>query len=255
MSAQAYIRLLGRPVYKRDAFILGFAKLGYNVQIDTLPKRINPEDVLVIWNRNTPQESLAERFEQAGATVVVAENGYIGLDKQGEKLIALAKAHHNGLGEWNFKDEPARELKLEPWRKSGSNILILAQRGIGERGVAQPAGWEYHMLRHLEKVSKRKIILKSHPGVLKQDLEPYFKDCWAAVTWGSGAAIKALAAGIPVFYQLKGWIGGTAASFSKDIENPVYGERQEMFNKLSWAQWEVDKISSGEALSFLLQGD
>lgn len=254
MNAQAVIRLLGRPAYKRDAFVYGFEKLGYKVLVDVLPKKINSEDVLVIWNRNTPQESLAEKFEQAGATVIVAENGYIGLDKNGEKLIALAKNHHNGLGEWNYKNEPARKLEIKPWRKSGDNIVILAQRGIGERGVAQPQGWEFTMLRYFEKVSKRKIIIKSHPGAVKQNLEPYLENCWAAVTWGSGAAIKALAYGVPVFYQLKGWIGGAAASFSKDIENPFYSEREEMFNKLSWAQWEVDRIASGEALSFLMVG-
>lgn len=254
MTRTAFIRLSGRPVYKRDAFITGFERLGYKVEVDTSPKRIEPDQVLVLWNRNPPQEHLASKFEEAGATVLVAENGYIGLDSKGEKLVALAKNHHNGLGSWNFKNHPSRPLELKPWRKTGSKIVILAQRGIGERGIAQPQGWEFTMLRYFEKMSKRKIFLKTHPGTAKQSLEPYFEDCWAAVTWGSGAGIKALAAGIPVFYQLEGWIGGSMASFSKDIENPVYGDRESMFMRLSWAQWEVDRIASGEALEFILKG-
>lgn len=254
MSGRVVIRLESRPVYKRDAFAAGFEKIGYIVDLSPRPKRITKEDVLVIWNRNPPQELMAKQFEDAGATVIVAENGYIGLDKNGDKLVALSKGHHNGLGEWNTKDYPARPLELKPWRKAGSKIVILAQRGIGERGVAQPQGWEFLMLRYFEKISKRKILIKSHPGTTKQSLEPYFQDCWAAVTWGSSAGIKALAAGIPVFYGLKGWIGGLAGSFSKDIENPFYGEREKMFTRLSWAQWEVDQIASGEALSFLLWG-
>lgn len=79
------------------------------------------------------------------------------------------------------------------------------------------------------------------------------KDCWAVVTWSSGAAIKAIAAGVPAFHALPNWIGAPAAKpFGSDLENPFLGDRLPMFQRLAWAQWGLDEIASGEPFKRLL---
>jgi hypothetical protein len=73
------------------------------------------------------------------------------------------------------------------------------------------------------------------------------------VTWGSGAAIKAIAAGIPVFHELKCWIGAEAAQFGiEDLEHPFLGDRHLMFHRLSWAMWTSEELESGEPFRWLL---
>jgi hypothetical protein len=74
------------------------------------------------------------------------------------------------------------------------------------------------------------------------------------VTWGSGAGITSLIAGIPVFHEFDRWIGGPAARFGiDDIESPFTGDRLPMFKRLAYMQWSVDEIESGEAFQWLLK--
>jgi len=63
------------------------------------------------------------------------------------------------------------------------------------------------------------------------------------VTWGSGAAVKALTWGIHVESHMPNWIG--------EQDNTDAG-RLEMFRRLAWAQWTLDEIEDGTAFRHLL---
>ena len=64
------------------------------------------------------------------------------------------------------------------------------------------------------------------------------------VTWGSGAAIKALMMGIRVESHMPNWIG--------EQDNTDEG-RLAMFRRLAWANWRLSEIESGQAFRWLLQ--
>lgn len=240
--------------YRRDSFEGGLQRLGYRPE--SRPKA-NPEpgDVLVLWNRKAEEERFAQRYERAGATVVVAENGYIGEAPGGGKLYALAMNHHNGAGTWR-EGGPERwdalGLELVPWRSDGEHVVILPQRGIGEQGVAMPQAWLNEVAADLPQMTHRRVRIRRHPG--REKAEPYesLAGAWCAVTWGSGAAIKAIVAGIPVFHGLRAWIGAPAARESLDIEAPWMGDRLPMLRRLAWAQHSLAEIESGEAFAWLL---
>jgi len=210
--------------------------------------------VLLIWNRSKNREAIAKRYEDAGATVIVTENGYIG------KTKTLAVGHHSGAGSW-YVGEADRwaplGVELEPWREDGEHILVLPQRSIGEEGIAMPRGWETQIEQYLKKITKRPIRIRKHPGKDKTappTLEEDLQGCWSAVTWASGAGIKAIIAGVPVFHQLKSWIGAPAATTEFDIESPWMGDRMPMLRRLAWSQWTWDEIKSGEAVRTTLKG-
>ena len=104
-------------------------------------------------------------------------------------------------------------------------------------------------------MTDRPIRVRRHPGLHNtRPLEDDLLNAWACVTWGSGAGIKALAAGIPVYYEMEHWIGADGAQPTRgaDIEHPVMGNRQSMLSRVSWAQWAAEEIQSGEALAVLL---
>lgn len=234
------------PHYRRQAFEEGLARAGYRVR-EAVPDPTE-HDVLVIWNRYGRCESEAARFESRGATVLVVENGYIGQDDQGQQYYAIARKHHNGAGLWRVFDARRRigGVTVEPWRQGGTEIVLLAQRGIGPKGVAQPHQWPRETLDHLRRITDRPVRIRAHPGT--RDCVPLMEDladAWCVVTWASGAAIKALCAGIPVFHGLKQWIGAPAARLGCDIEAPVREGRTLMLHRLSWAQWTVDEIVTG----------
>lgn len=248
--------------YRKEFFCDGLRAAGYDLTQDAAhqPK---PDDVLIVWNRHGSHDGHARRFETNGARVIVAENAWIGKDASGHKLYAMCLGHHSGRGTWRVGEEDRWEklgIPLKPWRERGEHILVLAARGIGERGLAQPRGWEIEVAGRLRGITKRPVRIRLHPGIklkLKDavlpSLEPDLTNCFAAVTWASGAGIKAIVAGVPVFHELPGWIGEAAARYGiEDIERPFVGDRLPMLRRMAWAQWTADEIGTGEPIRWLL---
>lgn len=241
-----------QPHYRRDAFEAGLRAIGGQ------PASHEQCDVLAIWNRYGGWDSDATRCEKRGGTVLVAENGYLGNDFAGSRWYAISKGHHNGAGEWP-QGGPERwdglNIPLAAWRDGGETV-ILPQRGIGPPGVAMPSDW---LARTENELQKRRIRyrVRAHPGV--NDALPLEQDLAGAgvvITWGSGAALKALTLGIPVVYDFPRWIGEGAgvplcdwlagASLNRD-----HDARLSMFRGLAWAMWTLEEIRSGEAFRHL----
>lgn len=247
--------LLIRPDVRSrwDAFVTGLRRCGFSIA-ETQAGPSSPDDVLVIWNRHRFSNE-AGRYEKIGAKVLVAENGWLNA-ADGDKRIALQLGHHNGAGEWHEGSDDRWSplgIELKPWRTDGDHVLVLGQRGIGEPGVAEPRGWTEHIAAQFRSHTSRQIIVRRHPGNHEPPLEPDWTRCWAAVTWASGAGIKAIVAGIPVFYGLDRWIGaGAARPVTDDIERPFLGDRIPMLRRLTWAQWSLPELSTGEPFARLL---
>lgn len=261
---KAIIILRDNGHVKIPAFFHGFEAAGYVTANSSAIKDMGENDVLLCWNRHPGISHFCSMAENRGARVVIAENGYVGNDPTGRQYFAMALGHHNGAGSWPVGDEErfARmNIPLAEWRKDGSHILILPQRGIGEDGVRMPPKWGEKIRQVLRTVTRRPLKYRTHPGRVKIPLEPDLVNCWAAVTWASGAGIKALAAGIPVFHDFKKWIGASAAiplrtsiGSISNLERPFLGDRLPMFKRLAWAQFSLEEIESGFAISWILKG-
>ncbi len=240
----AYLLLREGPHYRRQAFRNGLERHGYSVNFEA-PTKPKPDDVLVIWNRYAHFHKTACRFEAVGARVLVTENAYLGNEFCGDRWYAIARNHHNGAGWWP-DGGPERwdrlNVELKPWRTVGHEVVVLPQRGIGPEGIAMPRGW------------KAKGRVRRHPGTgpcvpLERDLA----QASAVVTWGSGAALKALLYGIPVYHDFPKWIGAAAsARYREPLPAPFLGDRLPMFRRLAWAQWRLSEIEDGTAMAALL---
>lgn len=244
-----------REPYPHPQFAAGLRACGFKVSSDC-GYAPSPSDVLLIWNRNGSRHGEAQRFEQTGASVIVAENGWIGRASDGGKFYALCLGHHNGMGRWpdaQVDRWPLFHVKLKPWRVGGREIVVLASRGIGEPGIAEPRGWSDDIAKALRKRTGRPVRVRKHPGDSHALVEDDLADAHCAVTWASGAGIKALAHGVPVFHGLKGWIGAAAAKHGiEEIEAPFLGDRMPMFRRLASAQWTAAEIATGDPIKCLL---
>lgn len=243
------------PLYRREAFEQGLRACGYEIH-GTPRDAIRPDDVLLIWNRYGEGAIHAERFEAAGATVIVAENGYLGRDWRGEHWYALARRHHNGAGDWRPAGPErwdAWGVEFQPWRERGKEIVILATRGIGPQGIAEPHGWSARVYDQVRQLTEKPVRIRHHPG--ENSCVPLEVDLWEAecvITWGSGAALKALMMGIPVFYGFDRWIGGGAARFWDGTLEPVRPCRQPTFRRLAWSVWRTHELATGAPFARLL---
>lgn len=240
------------PVYRRERFAEGLQAAGYQL-CQALPDP-RPGDLLVIWNRYSIYDTEARRFEQACASVLVAENGYLAGTIPG-KWHALAVGHHGGAGRYRYGGPQrwdALGVDLAPWRADGREVLILGQRSIGEPGIASPPGWA--------EATQKRIggRIRPHPGKhgIGPPLVDDLRDVRCVVTWASSAALIALMHGVPVWYEMPRWIGaGACRSLAEWGAEPKRDDaaRLEMFRRLIWAQATVEEIQSGEAFRRLLQ--
>lgn len=245
------------PHYRRDAFCAGLEACGYTLGPELAKPA--PEDLLVIWNRYGEGERLARHYEAHGARVLVAENGYLGRDWHEGIWYSLALSWNAGAGQWPIGGvERAGILRddVKPWRSGGSYVLVLAQRGIGSPPVAQAPGWHQRAAEAVKRAGHR-VVIRDHPGRHQENVSLYqqLEGASAVVTWASGAAVKALLHGVPVFHGLPQWIGAPAARpFSPSLTAPFRGDRTEFFTRLAWAMWTVEEIGSGVAFDHLLRG-
>jgi hypothetical protein len=219
-----------------SAFRCGLEAIGYSV-FDKPTTEPRETDTLVTWNRIREGHGIAQRFERAGAKVIVTENATWGNGFVGGPWLTLTRNYHNQRGRFPI-GSPARwdslGVALEPWRENGETVL-LPQRGIGPPGIAMPIDWER---RHRGR-------LRRHPGIgpcipLRDDLAR----AGVVRTWGSGAAVLACMWGIRVLSDMPEWIGA---------QDNTDADRLRMLRELAWAQTTMAEIESGESLARILQ--
>lgn len=236
MRLRAWLNLRHTLPERVAIFRLGLERLGYEVKpgLTVDPK---PGDIMVTWNRVYDGHRAAMAFEAQGLPVLVAENAAWGNDFAGDRWYSIARNWHNMAGRFPVGGASRWDslgVDLAPWRTSGETV-VLPQRGIGAAPVAMPRDWP----------SKQAGRVRQHPGrnpnpvPLEQDLAKAGK----VITWGSGAAIKALLWGIPVESHMPQWIGE---------QQNTDESRLAMFRRLAWAQCRWDEIASGESFSRLL---
>lgn len=199
-------------------------------------KRIGDPEVFCTWNRIGAADQVAKQYEERGVPVIVAENAAWGNDFAGGRWYSLARGMHNTAGRFPIGGAERFDrlgVDLVPWRAGGERV-VLPQRGIGPVGVAMPRDWP----------AQQRGRVRRHPGTnacipLEQDLAA----AGEVVTWGSGAAIKALMWGIRVESHMPNWIGAQANTDE---------DRLRMFRELAWAQFTLEEIESGEPFRRLL---
>lgn len=256
--SRAYSMIRPGPEYRSEAFIEGLKAAGYAVTIAYPGGAIAPDDVVIIWNRYGVFDQIAQKFEAAGAAVIVAENGYLGADQTGNQFYALSLKGHNGSGRTPIGSLERFErlgIALKPWRTEGRHILVRSQRGIGVPGQASPQNWHNNAVARLSRLTPRPLEILPHPKLRQGGpvrLKDKFRDCWAVVTWASAIAGRALVAGLPVFIDAPHSIVEAACNrfptSSQEIEFPKCddGARLAALARLAWGQWSLAELRSGE---------
>lgn len=264
---RAYCLIRPQPWYRSEAFAAGLRAAGHQVLMRA-PDRYDRDTLLLIWNRYGEWHELANRAEQAGGRVLVAENGYMGVGGVAPKFAvhpagpkpgdhyALAENWHNGGGRWPAGDGTrwaALGVEIRPWRTSGEHILICPNRSFGPPSRAMHVDWAERCAARLAKQTKRPVRIRAHPGndKPKRDLSADLANAWAVVIWSSGAGVHALAAGIPVFCEAPFWVMKGAAA-GGTVDEPTLPERLPHLERMAWAQWTCEEIASGEPFRRLL---
>lgn len=162
----------------------------------------------------------------------------------------------SGTGESNGERWRALGLKIKPWQKTGTHILIACQTDFwhmrhGQEGAAKFAAATMATLRQY---TDRKIIVRGKPikGHIEPPLEQQLADCWAVVVDSSMVALEAVLRGIPVFVLARSALHPVASDDLAKIETPFYAEdRGRWASVLADNQFTLEEMKNGMAWKIL----
>lgn len=244
-------------MYRREAFVRGLRAVGFDVILQPPAPNVRPGDALLIWNRYGQYHDFANVAQKAGASVIVAENAYVGIDRENRRRYALANGGHNGSGAWPVGGPErwdALGIELKAWRTEGDHILVAPNRSFGMPGFIMPPNWAESLVTRLRARTKRPIKVRPHPGngPPKTPLIDDMRGAWAVVIWSSSVGCEALIEGIPVICESPWWIAkGAALRSLNDLETAELPDRLPALRRLAWAQWTVEEIESGVPFQYL----
>ena len=261
MNAHSLIR--DAPWYRREAFENGLKAAGHTVT-RSQPTRPDASTLLLIWNRYGAIHDLASRVEAAGGTVMVAENGYIGRGGTSPKFdvhpngpkpehyYALSLGYHNDatrIRAGGCTRLIELDLDLKPERQGGDYDLICPNRSFGPPERMMHPDWAK---RTAAALSSRPTRIRSHPGnnaptrTLAEDL----RYAASVYIWSSSCGVHALVDGVPVVCAAPFWI----CAWLHPRDHLTYDEmRWHLLIRMSWAQWTLREIESGEPFHHLLK--
>ena len=166
-------------------------------------------------------------------------------------------------------------IHIKPYRQDGTHILICLQRdgGWSMRGESVMS-WLDKTIKTIRQYSKRKILIRCHPGTRMQlqngktiaqnygvivsdtnsrSLMLDLENCWAMVVKNSSPSVAALVNGIPIFVtDPEHCQAGSLANVKlENIERPAMPDREKFLYKLAACHWDFDDLKSGRCWSHM----
>lgn len=196
-----------------------------------------------------PVWPLLRQAQAEGRDWLFADHAYFG---RGYFYRITKNAYqHDGRGTSSTPERFERATRgktVEPWRKTGSHVLVCPQSDIyfSLHGI-DAATWLRDVTATLREHTDREIRVrwKASRTPIKPDLE----NAWAVVVFSSAAALDALIAGIPIVtlapFAASARMGLTDLS---QIESPMYPDgRVSFLQVLADNQWTLPEIMRGSA--------
>ena len=191
---------------------------------------------------------LVPAFQKAELKFWYCDSAYIQIPGRKEYRIERGRFWPPAdMGEYSMGRAYDMGVRLQPWRKDGSHVLVCQPGpGAGRDFGIDPVAWAGSIRQRLLRKTKRPIRIR--PKIMRESkpLVADLEDAWCLVTHSSTAAVTAVIAGVPVFVEPT-CAAAPVGRTDLDIENPDYPEREAWVAALAWRQWAPVEISSGKA--------
>ena len=143
-------------------------------------------------------------------------------------------------------------VKLLDWRKGGNSILVCPPTEYFEKAHGCET-WLDDTLKLLRMHTDRPVEVRRKPkaGETVEPLDAALAKSHALVTHSSNVAVEAVIQGTPVFVSPTSAAAPVGCTDLSRIESPVYPDRNAWLAHLSYSQFTMDEIRSGEAWRML----
>lgn len=169
-----------------------------------------------------------------------------GYDKMNFRVL-LSKPHQNEI-KHDLPDDRMRRFCAfpRPWKQGSKVYVIPIQPMMGKLYVQED--WTEKTVGELQRHTDREIVVKPKDG---PPLADCLRDAWAVVGHSSVACVEAAYAGVPVFGPSTSPAYGVGEEDLSKIEEPATPDREHWLRTLSYSQFHLDEIRSGEAWAIL----
>lgn len=235
--------------YTSPKFAYAFAKGCHGTITDDL-EYLHPGPVALFGS--PPAWPLLRQARAAGRDFYYADHAYFG---RGRYFRVTKNAyHHDGTGAVPVVGRFAKATGkvVQPWRKTGSHVLICPQSSIyfSLHGIDADQ-WLEDVKAELRQHTDREIRVRWKAS--RTPIQPDLDDAWAVVVFSSAAALDALIAGVPIVtlapFACSRRMGLTDLS---QIESPIYPDGREHFLEvLANNQWSMAEMIRGMAWTHL----
>lgn len=156
----------------------------------------------------------------------------------------------NGIHQTKILKAPPSGRSLEPWKKPNEDdFVIIIPPPPKLIKVFDLEGWTEETVRTVKKYTDRPILVK--PKDSQTPLSLYLTRAHCVVSFSSVAEVEAVVSGVPVFVSDYSPASPVGCKDFRQIESPIYPERQGWIDSLAYSQFHVSQMESGEAWRIL----
>lgn len=236
-----------------NAFAEGLRRHGWQVEI---VQGYEPSDLTVLWGIRRAWD--IEATKKNGGEVCILERGYIG-DRYkftsvsfGGKLNGEACFSSHGIDGARVEKHFSKILK--PWKWSTDNHALVLGQVVTDMSVAGlQVEQMYADLAAEARSLDYEVKFRPHPlgqsrcegvPVLGGDLDQALAWASVALTVSSNSGVDAVVAGVPcVAIDSRSMVWNVSTRSPRHQERP---DRTDWLQRLSYAQWNVEEMASGE---------
>lgn len=134
---------------------------------------------------------------------------------------------------------------LAPWSKVGRHVVVAEPSPTYQRfhGIE---GWTERTIAELKRVTDRPIVVRDKEMQrFGRKLHEDLKGAHCLVTHGSNAAVESVIMGCPVFVHWDSAAALVGRTDLKDIEQPLYPDRDAWVRSLAYSQWNERELTDG----------
>lgn len=241
--------------FKRKLFVGIGKKVGRVIDGDFSALEKLPDEVVPVVGCTPRLRPIIDSWAARGRTWVYWDRGYF------DRVFAtcLPTGDNGGYYRWHIgsfqmkkiqsvSDDRWRSLKshssLRPWNKLGRHIVIAAPTRTYAK-FHSTRDWIADTIDALARITNRQLVIRDKEHCRNRPLQEDVEGAHALVTHGSNAAVESVVLGCPVFVDASSAAALVGRTDLKDIENPVYPDRDEWLKSLAYSQFSEPELVDG----------
>jgi hypothetical protein len=247
----------GLSPFKQKLFDRLAARVGQVSRGNVAKMESLPPDILPIVGCSPELTTLIVQWRAAGRPFCYWDRGYLrrvfaaSLPPAASLQVSYYRWHINAYQMASITETPNDRWKalgydqeVRPWARGGKHIVIAAPSRTYAR-FHDCESWIADTIDALARVTSRQLVIRDKEHVRTRPLQKDLQGAHALVTHGSIAAVESVVLGCPVFVHPDSAAALVGQTNLKQIETPIYPDRQPFLNSLAYNQWTETEMFNG----------